>query len=105
MELKKENFILSLQPGDHSKGISQDGAGNLWQDLGMNQAIPGSWVQALNYYQVQALKVVIVWGFLLIVWIFLFGFFFLHDSAIEKYHRNVYTMQPMQAYSSQFFKH
>lgn len=78
MKLKKENFTLSLQPGDHSKGISQDGAGNLWQDLGTKQGIPGSWVQCLKYYQVQGLKVIVVWGLVLeFFWLgFLFGFFF-----------------------------
>lgn len=70
----------------------------------MNQAIPGSWVQSLSYYQVQALKVVIDWGFLVFVWVF-FCLVYLQDSAIEKYHRNVYRMQPMQAYSSQSFKY
>lgn len=107
MKLKKENFTLSLQPGDRSKGISQDGAGNLWQDLGTKQGITDSWVQSLKYYQVQGLKVIVVWGLVLgYFWLgFLFGVLFLHDSAIKKYHRNVYTMQPMQAYSSQFFKY
>lgn len=59
-----------MQPGNNSKEIPQDGAGNLWQDLGKNQVIAGFWVQSLNYYQVQALNVVVVWVFFVLCGVF-----------------------------------
>lgn len=64
---EERKLHLILKPGNNSKEIPQNGAGNLWQDLGKNQAIAGFWVQSLNYYQVQALNVVVVWGFLFFV--------------------------------------